>query len=540
MTENFRSLCADMKNMFSGDLGIPDVDLMLDIPDYDFDDGLVTSGPVEALDLEWTSKDFFIRSDEVTNEITNGLLTDFTVGMTNEIQKCFDSENKEDDFVIAEDDDEEKRTTMPIVKEKLQTSSGPKVTLVDIFSTQEQSKMKEKALKSLQSKRITFNDSRDVDPNLHSLRQFSNPVKFRKSITVVLSDMLLLGEDQFWILDRIGDGRSSSVFKAEKLDENMTMDVGITRQLQTSNENLRAIKWVQEPTVWEFYVLNEMRIRSFEIRNQTEYDTTILPLESLHLYRSNTFLITPYLSNGTLYDLVFPDRTNPLQTKKILSEELTLFYAYEVLKAVELCHLCGVIHFNIHLNNFLVKSGRMSDAKNLKIWNGKSDGGWEKFGVNLINFGQSIDVYLFSENVRFIGGGGECVGELQHPNVRSGKAWGYEVDTFAVASVIHMLLFGENLNVGGDENGNLKLKRDFKSAQQKEVWGPIFEMLLGCDGSVSVGDKSSPLSSVVCLRECQKHIEMIFRSTPLKAKRLHMEIMKQTTQLATLKTLIKS
>ena len=77
------------------------------------------------------------------------------------------------------------------------------------------------------------------------------------------------------------------------------------------------------------------------------------------------------------------------------------------------------------------------------------NGGWDRKGLTLIDFGKSIDLSFFKNLQYFLSDRKGTSGDSSYEcwEVRNGHEWKYEVDWYGVASVLHVLLFGKYMEV---------------------------------------------------------------------------------------------
>lgn len=118
------------------------------------------------------------------------------------------------------------------------------------------------------------------------------------------------------------------------------------------------------------------------------------------------------------------------------------------------------------------------------LYQASGDGGWSSKGMMLVDWGSAIDILSFPEDQRFCS---SRIGVKPDPSiecweVRHDRSWTYELDWYAVAGVIHVLLFGTYMEVVEEDDGTdiprLALASHFKRYWQADLWKDLFDLLL--------------------------------------------------------------
>ncbi|KAJ6141568.1 hypothetical protein N7470_009958 [Penicillium chermesinum] len=258
-------------------------------------------------------------------------------------------------------------------------------------------------------------------------------------------------------------------------------------------------------SAWEFYMIRTAyeRVRSSEYSRATD---SIVRAHELHVHQRESFLVEDYRGQGTLLDLV-----NILRNEQIgsngeggLEESLAMFFSVELLRTVEALHANGVLHGDIKADNCLVRLDEATPddvpTKELSLLDLGADGpdhrdsiyyspngyyGWRSKGLDLIDFGRSIDMHAFSPSVQFIAdwetGTHEC------NEIREMRPWTHQIDLYGIAGVIHVLLFGKYLESmpvrrsTGDASGTThtyRIRESLKRYWDRELWADVFDLLL--------------------------------------------------------------
>ena len=245
------------------------------------------------------------------------------------------------------------------------------------------------------------------------------------------------GGDKWHCDALLGKGHWAGVYLLRKMQLAGGLDATLS---QTAH---KALKVVSAPNVWELHVSNTLH-RALAPAARSSF----LRLESCVAYKDSTWLVSTYKRQVSLQDVINCYR----KANKKMEETLIMFYATELLRAVEALHATGVLHADIKPDNILLRD---DDESNQASWSYTPAAGFGDKGVELIDYGCAIDRNLYPPGTVFSGRSGtvafECVEMLTE------ATWTTQVDWFAVASTIHCLLHNVymDVNVSVDEAGGI-------------------------------------------------------------------------------------
>ena len=124
-----------------------------------------------------------------------------------------------------------------------------------------------------------------------------------------------------------------------------------------------------------------------------------------------------------------------------MSEPLVMFYAIELIRAVEALHATGILHADIKPDNVLLRDNNESNSS----WEYTPGAGFGAKGMELIDYGCAIDTNMYPSSTLFSGRSKteafECLEMLCN------KPWTTQVDLYNVAATNHCLLYGEYMTV---------------------------------------------------------------------------------------------
>ncbi|KAL0212996.1 hypothetical protein RCL1_006622 [Eukaryota sp. TZLM3-RCL] len=200
----------------------------------------------------------------------------------------------------------------------------------------------------------------------------------------------------------------------------------------------------------------------------------IAPLLFIQFTKSSGFLFSELLTMGTLQTLVNKVRAN----SEVLDETLILFFASEMLFVTQQIQAQGIIHCDIKPDNWLLALD--SDVLGGPVWNRQRSDGWEAYGLVLVDFGSAIPLNYYKSKLnceRVSCRGSVCASSFIHPKISRDEPWSFEVDWFALAGCLHVLLFGEYMQIIED-GGKIRIRNAFKRYWQKQLWTEVFDNLM--------------------------------------------------------------
>eukprot|EP00667_Euglena_gracilis_P004653 EG_transcript_4679 len=168
-----------------------------------------------------------------------------------------------------------------------------------------------------------------------------------------------------------------------------------------------------------------------------------------------------------------------VQGREAISEDLVIFWAIEMLKALEGLLAADVVHGAVDLSAWLLRDFPIEDD-HWHNWAREGAMGWEYKGLTLADFSQGLDLRLFAqpEAARFVGGAPDrppCPEQAAH------RPWRHHVDAFGVARCLHQLLLQLPIELHQVVEKDVQIWRQtvlFKRWQQREVWQVVFDTLL--------------------------------------------------------------
>ena len=264
--------------------------------------------------------------------------------------------------------------------------------------------------------------------------------------------------EEFYILKLIGQGQYSRVYLALGKDD-QHYAIKIFKDIESfRNETSRLRDLIPSKYIVKLFSFGEgvlergYSVYSYKLFNHFDGEDTI------------RYAVFEYLHNGELFNYV-------LKIQRKFPEDISRKIFYDIIKAVETCHKCGVIHGDIKLENILLSSN---------------------FNIKLIDFGFSkkIDEGLISS---LMGTKGYAAPECFTTSAKEYD--GIPSDIFSLGVVLFLLVMGffpfEKPNCT-DNRYKFIMKKDFNG-----FWKKCEKFLADPNFSVS-GEFKNLFEKMVC------------------------------------------
>lgn len=188
-----------------------------------------------------------------------------------------------------------------------------------------------------------------------------------------------------------------------------------------------------------------------------------------------SLIATEFSPYGSLLDI-----NNKLRqaTTKVMHESLVMHFSAQICDIIHHLHASHIIHADIKPDNFLLMRVPSTALPYPSL--------------RLIDFGCAIDMSLFPEGNKtkfrkvIQTDGFTCIEMLE------GRTWSYETDLFCIAGTVHVMLFGEYMQL--QKRGNAwDIKQKLPRYLKKQIWTQFFGQLLNIKAN---GERMPDLSEM--------------------------------------------
>ncbi|KAJ9111395.1 hypothetical protein QFC19_001164 [Naganishia cerealis] len=298
------------------------------------------------------------------------------------------------------------------------------------------------------------------------------------------SYLLQIGDKQYEVEDKIGEGGFGAVFRAIDLEARQIADNdsdGEDDEMAAEAAYTVAIKVEQPANLWEAVILYRLWQRLPQ-----EYHPSIVKFRGLNMFEDESMLVLDFYSQGTLLNAVNNASSWGIGTSSGpgMDEILAIFFAIELMKVVEALHRADFIHGDLKIDNCLVRlSESNSGWKSQYEMTGEN--GWSQKGIRLIDFGRAIDFQMWPAGNQQTFVADWKTDEKDCREIREGKPWSYQADYHGLASICYCMLFGKYMTIEvapstPEDNGEERYKAQgvFKRYWQTDLWNSLFDLLL--------------------------------------------------------------
>lgn len=278
--------------------------------------------------------------------------------------------------------------------------------------------------------------------------------------------VITVGDQQMKVLHHLASGAYARVYLAQVADSEETyLDDDESFQVPSQMKVVLKADNSSTSACWEAYICCELRQRLKETLGTAP--RCVVDLQQACFFNNGAILVFPYGPHGTLLDLVGQYKK---QYRSCVPECLVLYFALELITTLEQVHSCSIIHADVKPDNILVidlpsKAGFLDDFAE----QGPSC-------LQLIDFGRGIDMTKFQPGTTFTHvvttDGFVCT------EMRDNRPWTFQTDWFGLLGCLHVLLFGDYMDVEKLPNNTWGIRNKFKRYWQQDLWNGLFSTLL--------------------------------------------------------------
>ncbi|XP_006128709.2 mitotic checkpoint serine/threonine-protein kinase BUB1 beta [Pelodiscus sinensis] len=260
-------------------------------------------------------------------------------------------------------------------------------------------------------------------------------------------------------------------------NEDYKMFFGVLSSFAELDAKGFAIKVYSQPLPWDFYITLQL-----EERLSTDFDQSFSESCSCFLYLDGCIILHREINRFTLWDII--------QCCKAIPEEVIVLVAYNILDVVEKLHKAEIVHGNLCPEALFLGDRICDPFANNEITS----------ALKIVDFSYSLDVRL-QPRVSLLNSfpiaqtqpGQQILAKCSLP---------YHVDLIGIAEIVHLMLFGEHLQVY-QEDSLWKINQNFSKTVDSDLWNKFFMRILNADGK----------STVPVLRELREEMNGMFASS---------------------------
>ncbi|KFV92031.1 Mitotic checkpoint serine/threonine-protein kinase BUB1 beta, partial [Eurypyga helias] len=238
-----------------------------------------------------------------------------------------------------------------------------------------------------------------------------------------------------------------------------------------------AIKVYSQPVPWDFYITLQLQERL-----SADFDRSFSESCSCYLYQDGCAVLHKDINRFTLGDVI--------RGCKSIMEEVILLVVYNLLAMVEKLHKAEIVHGDLRPEVFFLGDRICDPFANDEMAR----------ALKIVDFSHSLDLRLQSQVSLSDSFPISQTPHGQQLLVKSSLP--YQVDLVGIADIVHLLLFGDHLQVC-QENSIWKVSRNLSTTVDSDFWNKLFERILNAAGK----------STVPLLRELREEISDMFDSS---------------------------
>eukprot|EP00127_Corallochytrium_limacisporum_P000047 Clim_evm26s2 gene=Clim_evmTU26s2 len=514
-TINTKAALADVYSMFSEDLAEPTEEITLSNAQDRFEAAMRSSGQIAAVTstvapaatrstVQDDGDDFAIFEDDAeagskkcSNELQHETVerSTFSSGVDHGLSPIIES-NSETDSIGQRQQQQRMGISQQIMEAVTEEKTGeveashaassdpspvvvkespqPKGALIPIFTKEEQQRAVDRIMDDVELL-PSFSDISECEgPPLPTFNNNTGRIVTRANCPITI------GGEIYHPTALLGEGAFARVYLVTKASEKDAERTGWFK-IEDLNRSVFALKVQKPPCPWEFYAMHTVhqRLKSCGTSKATAAQRWYVDPEVCTLHEDGSYLAMEYHSHGSLLDAINVHYHGAASTSaSSMDEMLAAYYTVELLRALHTLHSdVQMFHGDVKSDNVLIRDVDAYDS----TWEDAPEDEeiWPTPGmIVFIDFGRCIDLKLYGPHDHFTGSceteGMECV------EMREGRPWRRQVDTYGLAGIIYQLLFGKEMEIVHDANsGAWRPRENLKRYHQgKEIWKDLMHSLL--------------------------------------------------------------
>uniref|UniRef100_A0A672TNQ8 BUB1 mitotic checkpoint serine/threonine kinase B n=1 Tax=Strigops habroptila TaxID=2489341 RepID=A0A672TNQ8_STRHB len=232
-----------------------------------------------------------------------------------------------------------------------------------------------------------------------------------------------------------------------------------------------------QPIPWDFYITLQLQERL-----NADFDQNFSENCCCYLFQDGCAVLHRDINRFTLGDVI--------RGCKTITEEFILLVVYNLLGVVEKLHKAEIVHGDLSPDVFFLGDRICDPFANEEMMR----------ALKIVDFSHSLDLRLQS---RVSLSNSFPISQTPHGQQLLAKsALPYQVDLVAIADIVHLMLFGDHIQVY-HENSIWKISQNVSKTFDSDFWSKLLGRIVNADGK----------STVPLLRELREEISDMFDSS---------------------------
>ncbi|XP_010013680.1 PREDICTED: mitotic checkpoint serine/threonine-protein kinase BUB1 beta, partial [Nestor notabilis] len=238
-----------------------------------------------------------------------------------------------------------------------------------------------------------------------------------------------------------------------------------------------AIKVYSQPIPWDFYITLQLQERL-----SADFDQNFSEDCCCYLFQDGCAVLHRDINRFTLGDVI--------RGSKTITEEVILLVVYNLLGVVEKLHKAEIVHGDLSPDVFFLGDRICDPFANEEMMR----------ALKIVDFSHSLDLRLQSQ---VSWPNSFPISQTPHGQQLLAKsALPYQVDLVAIADIVHLMLFGDHIQVY-QENSIWKISQNVSKTFDSDFWSKLLGRIVNADGK----------STVPLLRALREEISDMFDSS---------------------------
>ncbi|XP_062479267.1 mitotic checkpoint serine/threonine-protein kinase BUB1 beta isoform X1 [Pezoporus occidentalis] len=221
-----------------------------------------------------------------------------------------------------------------------------------------------------------------------------------------------------------------------------------------------AIKVYSQPIPWDFYITLQLQERL-----NADFDQNFSENCCCYLFQDGCAVLHRDINRFTLGDVI--------RGSKTITEEVILLVVYNLLGVVEKLHNAEIVHGDLNPDVFFLGDRICDPFANEEMMR----------ALKIVDFSHSLDLRL---QPRVSLPSSFPISQTPHGQQLLAKCPSlYQVDLVAIADIVHLMLFGDHIQVY-QEDSIWKISQNISKTFESDFWSKLLGRIVNADGKSTV------------------------------------------------------